>query len=293
MGSFARVTAGAVLTAGALAPYSPAIAAGRARVLKVPCGPAALAAAITAADTPAGATLRLAAGCTYSIRTPATTATGLPVITGSVTLLGGPRTTIRRNPSAAAFRIFEVAAGATLRVAGVSILDGSTTGLGGGVQNAGTLILRQVTLAGNTASDGGAVANIGGATATVIRARITANTTTGVGGGGILNLGSLTTYGTIVSVNTAPVNGGGVNTQPSGTTRLVRTTVERNISGSLGGGISNLGTTRLDRTIARGNRGTAGGGIASANANVTAFRSVVGANVPDDCSPSTLPGCAR
>lgn len=293
MGSFARVTAGAVLTVGTLASSSPAMAASRARLLKVPCGPAALAAAVTAANTPAGATLRLAAGCVYSITTPATAATGLPVITGNVTLLGGPRTTIRRNPSAAAFRVFDVAAGATLRVAGISIRDGSTTGLGGGVQNAGTLILRQVTLAGNTASDGGAVANIPGATATVISTLITANTATGVGGGGILNSGALTTYGTVLSADTAAVNGGGVNTQSSGRTRLVRTTVEKNTSGSLGGGISNFGTTTLDRTLVRGNRGTAGGGIASANANVTAFRSVVRANTPDDCSPNTLPGCAR
>jgi hypothetical protein len=292
MSSFAR--AGALLAAGTLASCSPAMAAtDRARVVKVPCSPAALAAAITAANTPAGATLRLTAGCAYGITTPATAATGLPVITGNVTLLGGPRTTISRNPSAAAFRIFDVVAGATLRVAGVSIRNGSTTGLGGGVQNAGTLILRNVTLAENTASNGGAVANIGGATATVIRALITANTTTGVGGGGILNSGSLTTYGTVLSVNTAPINGGGVNTQASGTTRLVRTTVEKNTSGSLGGGLSNLGTATLDRTLVHANRGSAGGGIASANTNVTSFRSIVRGNIPDDCSPSTLPACAR
>jgi hypothetical protein len=93
-------------------------------------------------------------------------------------------------------------------------------------------------------------------------------------------------------LNTAPINGGGVNTQASGTTQLIRTTVNRNTSGSPGGGISNLGTTTLHRSVVRFNRGSAGGGIATSNTNVLLSRSVVRNNVPDNCWPAkTIPGC--
>jgi hypothetical protein len=293
MGSVLKVT-GVIITGGmlAMAPATPSTAA-RTRVVKVPCSAAALAAAITAANASAGTVLRLAAGCTYSVVIPATAGTALPDITRDVTLVGGPRTSIRRDPAAATpFRILNVAAGATLRVAGLAILNGRTAGLGGGIQNAGTVVLRQVTLAGNAAGNGGGLANIAGATATISRSLINANTTTAVGGGGIINLGTLTVIGTVFSVNIAPINGGGVNTQPGGVTRLIQTTVAHNTSGGVGGGLSDLGTTSLVRTVVQANRGSSGGGIATGNTDVTLSRSVVRNNVSDNCSPlNTIPGC--
>jgi hypothetical protein len=295
MGSFSRVTGGAgaaVLAGGTLIMASPAqsMASGP-RVVKVPCSAAALAASITAANT-VPAVLRLTAKCTYSITTPATAATGLPTVTGNVTLVGGPGTAIRRAPGAALFRILDVAAGGTLRVTGIFILDGGTAGLGGGIQNAGTLVLRHVTLSGNRAGNGGAVANSAAGTATVSRSLLNANTTTGVGGGGLINFGTLTVFGSVFAANTVPINGGAVNTQPGGTTRLIQTTLDHNTSGGLGGGISNLGTTSLNRTLVTSNRGSAGGGIATGNTNVTLVRSIVRNNIPDNCNPlNTIPGC--
>ncbi|HZE31401.1 MAG TPA: hypothetical protein VE198_08190, partial [Actinoallomurus sp.] len=220
-----------MLAGGTLIAASPAqsMASGP-RVVKVPCSAAALASSITAANA-VTTVLRLTAGCTYSITTPATAATGLPTIAGEVTLVGGPRTTIRRDPAAATpFRVLDVAVGATLRLTGIAITNGSTAGLGGGIQNAGTLVLRHVTMSGNNAGNGGAVANNAGATATISRSLLNANTTTGVGGGGFLNSGTLTVFGSVVSANTAPINGGGVNTQPSGNTRIIETTVDHNTS---------------------------------------------------------------
>lgn len=94
------------------------------------------------------------------------------------------------------------------------------------------------------------------------------------------------------SANSAPINGGAVNTQPSGTTRLVQSAFDHNRSGSLGGGVSNLGTTVLERSVVRCNQGSGGGGIATGNANVSLFRSIVRDNIPGDCSPlNTIPGC--
>jgi hypothetical protein len=282
-----------VLAGGTLIMASPAqsMASGP-RVVKVPCSAAALAASITAANT-VPSVLRLSANCTYSITTPATAATGLPTITGNVTLVGGPGTTIRRDPAAAAlFRVLDVAAGGTLRVTGIAITNGNTAGLGGGIQNTGTLVLRRVTMSGNRAGNGGGFANAAGATATISRSLLNANTTTGVGGGGLINSGTLTVVGSVFSANTAPINGGGVNTQSAGNTRLIQTTVDHNTSGGLGGGLSNLGTTSLNRTLVTSNRGSAGGGIATGNTNVTLVRSIVRNNIPDNCNPlNTIPGC--
>ena len=294
MGSFARTRTGAgtAVLLGTLAAAVPAAPAGAAGVLRVPCGAVALAEAISAANTSPGRVLRLAPRCVYDVATPATAATGLPVITGDVTLLGGPATTIRRNPAAVAFRLFDVAAAARLRMAGVSVLNGLTAGLGGGVQNAGRLVLSQVTMAGGNAADGGAIAGLAGSRTTASRTVIRQNTAGSVGGGGMVNFGVAIFDATAVLGNTAPVNGGGVNTQPGGTTVLVRTAVENNTSGGLGGGLSNLGTTTLIRSPVRGNRGSGGGGIATGNGDVLLSRSVVRGNLPDNCSPpGTVLGC--
>lgn len=299
MGSFAKVTGGAggaILAGGMLMMAFPAQSSAAAtHYVTVPCGTAALAAAITAANAQGGTVLRLARHCTYDITTPATAATGLPAITGDVTLVGGSATTIRRAPGEdALFRILEVSAGARLRIAGISILGGNTAGMGGGILNAGTLVLRQVTLSGHRAANGGAVANSAGARATISRTLLTANATTSVGGGGVINLGVLTVIESVIQSNTAPINGGGVNTQPAGTTQLIQSTVARNTSGSLGGGISNLGNTMLHRTLVERNVASGGGGIATANSNVLHSRSTVGNNQPDNCSPlNTITGCVN
>jgi hypothetical protein len=293
MGSFARVTGGAAVAvlAGAV-PVTASPAQASAWIVRVPCGSAALAAAITEANTPARSVLRLAPRCVYTITTPATATTALPVITGTVTLVGGPGTTIRRDPAAVAFRILNVAAGGSLSVIGIAVLNGNTAGLGGGVQNAGRLVLSRTTLSANVAGNGGAVANIAGGRATISRSILSANATTGVGGGGVLNSGVMTIFASALSLNTAPINGGGVNTQASGTTQLIRTSVDRNTSIGPGGGLSNLGTTTLNRGVVRFNRGSSGGGIATGNTNVLLSRSVVRDNIPDNCSPAnTIPGC--
>lgn len=293
MGSFTKVTGGAIIAAGALMLASPAqSSAATAHVVKVPCDTADLVAAITVANG-TGGVLRLAPHCTYTITTPATAATGLPAITGDVTLVGGRSTTIQRDPAVAAlFRVLDVSAGARLRVAGITILNGNTAGMGGGIQNAGTLVLSHTTLSGNRAGNGGAVANLAGARATISHSLVTANATTGVGGGGVLNSGVLTVFESVFQLNTAPINGGAVNTQPGGTTELIQSTFVRNTSGGLGGGLSNLGTTVPNRSMVESNQGSAGGGIATGNTNVILSKSVVRNNTPDNCNPlKTISGC--
>jgi hypothetical protein len=284
------------LVASIAAPAAQAqVADGAPGAIRVPCNTDALVAAIGSANSRGGATLLLASNCTYSITTPATAADGLPIITGKIGLVGRLRTVISRGSNAlTAFRLLDVAPGGMLSLSNISIRNGSTQGLGGGIQNAGTLQVSLAKLSGNRAGNGGALANLAGATARVINTLIDGNTTTGVGGGGIINSGTLTLSGSSLVDNSAPINGGGLNTQPAGTSRIVRSAFLLNVSGSLGGGISNLGTTSLEDTTVQRNTGSGGGGIATGNNHVTLQGSTVQNNSPDNCSPlNTIPGCVN
>jgi len=98
-------------------------------------------------------------------------------VTGTVVLVGGPSTAIRRDLAAGAMRILEVASTGTLRIHGIFILNGATPAgePGGAIQNGGALTLAQVTLSGHTTNiaSGGALNNTG--RAVVIRTLISGN----------------------------------------------------------------------------------------------------------------------
>jgi hypothetical protein len=300
MGSFSRIIGGmgalalAGITLGAAAPSAQATPR-LAQAVNVPCDAAALVTAIQTANGAGVATLLLASNCVYNYATPTAAIEALPIITGDVTLVGGLNTTIRRDPAApTAFRILQVASGATLRVRHISILGGSIGGLGGAILNAGTVLLDHTILAGNQAANGGALSNSAGANATISHSVLKENSTTGVGGGAVINFGTLTIFDDILTKNSAPINGGALNTQASGVSDLTKSVVQNNTSGGLGGGISNLGTTRLDGTVVGQNRGSGGGGIATGNANVTLRKSIVNDNFPNNCNPlNTIPGCVN
>lgn len=298
MTSFVRTAGGigAGLLAVAALAASPAAeaqsAANQARITNVPCDSTALASAITAANT-VPATLRLAGSCTYLLKA------ALPQVTGKVTLLGGPSTSIKRNPAVPNIRILDIAATGSLRVDGIFILNGAvTTGVGGGIRNAGTLALNSSTLSGNTATanNGGGLYNTG--VAVIVRTLFAANANQSVGadGGGIYNDGTLTLQQSRLTGNVATRNGGGIYTTASHTTRIVQSAISGNTAANLGGGIYNLGTTSLDRSVVALNQAVgsanAGGGILNSMGTVTLSRTTVTKNSPDNCQPlSSIPGC--
>lgn len=173
----------------------------------MPCNVNALKTAISTANGGGGAVLALSANCTYSIVARASATDSLPPITGNFGLVGGENTVIRRSPAALSnFRVLEVSTGALRRVSNLSIVNGKSAGLGGGVLNGGTLWIRNVTFFKNMASSGGALSNSAGATAILDNATMSENTTTGVGGGGIINFGTLTLTESSPSGNRAPIN---------------------------------------------------------------------------------------
>jgi hypothetical protein len=262
------------------------------QTIKVPCSTAALISSISAANAAGKGKLRLASSCMYTFTAPASVDTALPPITGDISILGGFDTRLSRSSSAPSFRIFDVVSGAKLHLEGVTLDGGAIAGLGGGIRNAGTLELHKVIFKANLAANGGGVANLAGATAKINLCQFISNSTTSVGGGAMINFGTLNLYSSIVFNNTAPINGGGINTQPSGDTSIVLSKLTGNTSGSLGGAISNLGKTSISASTITSNTGSAGGAIATGNSNVDIFLSIIKNNQPDNCNPvNSISGC--
>ncbi len=286
-----RLTMGAaaIFVAALMLPASPADA-------KVQCDPTALQNAVAAANAAGSGVLRLKPGCDYSITTPSIATTALPPVTGNIKIEGAKGAVISRSATAPTdFRLFTVAAGGTLRLDHLTLTNGRTGGLGGAVevQGSGALTAVHVAFLENLAANGGAVAILGGATGVIKDSRFARNQTTGVGGGAAINIGTLKVKRSTLVGNTAPLNGGAINTQTTGVTTLFKSTVERNTSVSLGGGLSNLGTTFVKRSKIVRNTGSSGGGIATGNSNVFISKgSEVKRNRPDNCVPqNTIPRC--
>ena len=88
----------------------------------------------------------------------------------------------------ASSRVFQVDAGVTASISGLTITNGSSD-IGGGVLNFGTLTLTDCTVSGSTSSNnGGGIMNTG--TLTLDRSTLTNNSAAYVGGG-VYNAGSL------------------------------------------------------------------------------------------------------
>lgn len=181
----------------------------------VPCDPAALVSALTAANTAAGGgQVLLTPGCTYTLTGPATPGgqDGLPPVTAKVAIVG-VGSTIARASTAPAFRLLDVAASGDLTVSGTTLTGGDAPGDGGGIRNAGHTALYGVSLRGNTATgNGGGIANSG--TLTMQAGIVSGNTA--ASGGGIANTGTLRALVGTVSRNTATGSGGSAAGAPGG-----------------------------------------------------------------------------
>ena len=119
--------------------------------------------------------------------------------------------------------------GAFLNISQSTFSDNAATMFGGGgVENqpGGNGTLTADTFVGNTALEGGGVAN--GGTMTVTNSTLVGNTESSNGGGGIQNYGTITLQQTTLSGNRGPGGGADLHTYvPSGTT--VTTTVTQSI----------------------------------------------------------------
>jgi hypothetical protein len=266
---------------GSLAVTQPAMAA------TIPCTVAGLTAAITTANgTPGGGTVTLPTGCVYTLTATNNSTdggTGLPVITGKVTVQGNGATITRSTASGTpAFRIFDVATAGSLTLNSLTLSNGlanngvqgggaifshgilsvtastftgnsspATSGTsGGGIDSSGTLTVTTSTFTGNTAQEGGGIFNQ--KTATVTNSTFTNNTATMFGGGAMVNgAGTMTVTGDTFTGNTGP-GGGAIDNDA--TVIVGDSTFFNNTAGTNGGGaIVNFGTMTVKQSTLSGN----------------------------------------
>jgi CSLREA domain-containing protein len=162
----------------------------------------------------------------------------------------GARTTIidgRGN------RVFEVPAGSSSIVAGVTVTGGAaTTGAGAFVASEGVLNLYNVIVEGNTA---------------------------GARGGGVHNLGILSVQNSTVSGNRVNDGvGGGIASDGGSDLRILSSTISGNSATSTGGGIYSAGSAIIAGTTVAGNNAGSGGAIfhdSAAGGTVSLWNSIV------------------
>jgi len=300
------------------------------RAAAVPCGDVAeLSNQINQANTVGFGVIALAAGCTYTLTTPAETsgpdgANGLPTITGHLIIYGTAATIIR--DSATPFRIADVAPQGSLGLQGITVSGGSATAdpgtQGGGILAHGNLTLVASTVTGNTASGiGGGIAVAAGAVAqltagtvsanqasdgagihvsasgrlTVTSGSVTDNTATFTGGG-LANFGStVLTSSTIRDNTTDTFEGGGIYTA-TGPLTVTGGSIAENTAATYGGGIASYGSTvQLVGTSVQDNTaGEQGGGVYKNSGTFRLIGGRVTGNTPDQCAPAgAVPGCPQ
>jgi CSLREA domain-containing protein len=122
-------------------------------------------------------------------------------------------------------REFEIAAGATVSLSGLTMQDGNvpdlTAPFGGGIRNFGTLTLTNTVVTANNASgEGGGIHNTGGML-TIVGSTISSNY--GANGGGIMNAqGAVSITNSTVSGNLGGLGGG---IQNSGSMTITNSTI--------------------------------------------------------------------
>lgn len=216
----------------------------------------------------------------------------LPSPVGLIIVIDGPPANGRGGG-------IEITAGETVTLRGVIVSGNESHGSGGGIYNAGTLVIDgSSAVMGNRASQsGGGICNVGG-TLRLFNSRVVDNFASGFGGGVHTSIG-YTFNGTLLEAdvvvhrseigrNGTGANGGGIAVY-GGRLLLDQSTLNDNTALSsdvygYGGGLhlSNDGTTAtIHRSVVRGNQArAAGGGVSNeAGRRLTIDRSVVTGNV--------------
>ena len=174
-----------------------------------------------------------------------------------------------------------------------SELTGNTAIYGGGIlvsESTATLTLTGSTLSGNVASfNGGGIANFG--TCTIADCTISNNSSTGSepteynspGGGGIYNQGTMEVSNSTISGNTSQYAGGGIYNRVNASLTISNSTISSNAAVPVAGGIYSEGSLIVtDSTIARNTTGILGGGIAL---NGTASGLIKNSDISNNSAP--------
>ena len=234
-------------------------------------------------------------------------------ITDSVTIVGlGADVTVDANDLS---RVFTINDGddsteQTVEISGLTITGGNADD-GGGVFNAEDLVLSEMVIRGNNATndgggvfnaaeartrifdssirrnsavdDGGGVANDYYGTLVLVRSTISGNSADD-DGGGVTNNGLLRARRSRINNNTAGQDGGGIDNDIYSIAILDNSTISNNTAERYGGGIYNdyVGTLEVNQTTIAGNSGDYGGGVFNSFlADTTITNSTISGNTAD------------
>jgi hypothetical protein len=216
-------------------------------------------------------------------------ATGDLDITGNVTILGAGASSTVINAGALGDRIFQVLLQtSSLQISNVTLQNGSlASGDGGGIYNAGTLVLNDSLLQANAAQTGrgGGLFSVGGSSTTLNRVWVTGNTADS--GGGIAAVGDashtaiLDVRASAVTTNTANNNGTALVADYSAS-NLTNVTVSNNVSGTVpavlagpsGGSLTLTNVTIVNNFV----------GLAISGGTVRVANSILADNSSANCS---------
>jgi hypothetical protein len=214
-------------------------------------------------DTPSGGTVDFQPGLSGTI----TLTTGELLIAKDLTI-AGPGAGVLTVSGNQASRVFNIAATDTVTISGLTIADGrllSVGSFGGGILNAGALVLSHCLITANFVTffgGGGGIYNTG--TLTLSTSTLQGNQSNSPGGG-VYNTGTLTITDSVITANSAGSSGGtgsGGGIYNVGTLTVIDSTLSGNstqgIGGSVGGigrggAIDNFGTLTITNSTLVGN----------------------------------------
>ena len=201
------------------------------------------------------------------------TLNGTLTMTQDVTIqgLGAANLFVSGNSAVEVFNVTSAVTDAS--ISGLTVEDGEVTNAnGGGIANAGTLTLSNITITANTATQesGGGIYNASGGTLTLTNTTLSGNKATLGDGGGLANAGSATVSNSIFTGNVAAADsGGGINNATGGTLTLSNSTITNNSAAKVGGGVRSNATTTLTYDTISGNSSTGNGGGIDVTAGTT------------------------
>ena len=175
-------------------------------------------------------------------------------------------------------RIFEIR-GSTAEISNLTVVNGETFGgNAGGIQNEGTLTVKDCIVSGNSGGDGGGIQNM--FLLTVINTTVSDNVSDF--GGGIGNSGGeiLTLTNSTISNNIAEFGGGISNLGDKAT--LINCTISGNFASDGGGGMDNSGILELVNCTFTENEAPLGSGIYNYGDQVTLDNTIVAGNLSSD-----------
>lgn len=218
-----------------------------------------------------------------------------PCCDGDITMTGGSVTGNTANGIATGgggIAMFATVASRRLLLTGVDITGNTTpTGSGGGVLNLGVLVANGANISGNTAAQGGGIANgtptLDGGSALLTDTTVANNTASGPGGGlyAVRPIGAAAVGASIVRGavrGNLGSDGGGIFMRGNADLTIDGTVIDGNTSSGIGGGVNSSAPMRLRGVTLSGNTAR----VAAGGAELFSGGSVVASTVSGNRAPA-------